>query len=265
MPTINLFRFVPHFIQAAFVHWLLLGFALGDTNTEPPPDYELGKLLEEIDPAKPETIPMDRIPTYIAKLRSNIPKEWANDEGKLFYILAYKLVQFGDKVPPETREAAIDVLISKMESRTDGSPNWQISCVAGIEDPRLIATVEKLGQSPDPEVRQAVARFFANRARRAIGVKDGKTIYRSPFDDPLHQPDGSPIVLVKPDGSEVVLTDPSQLSMTNSTNPNVVATPVTKPSSAESPTPSSGFLWTCAAAAVALLVSLVVFWKRRPS
>lgn len=33
----------------------------------------------------------------------------------------------------------------------------------------------------------------------------------------------------------------------------------------ESPTPSSGFLWTCAAGAIALLVSLVVFWKRRPS
>ena len=30
-------------------------------------------------------------------------------------------------------------------------------------------------------------------------------------------------------------------------------------------TPSIGFLWTCAAAAISLLVGLVVFWKRRPS
>ena len=44
-----------------------------------------------------------------------------------------------------------------------------------------------------------------------------------------------------------------------------IATPAPIATAVEPPTSSSGFLWTCAAAAIALLVSLVFFWKRRPS
>lgn len=48
----------------------------------------------------------------------------------------------------------------------------------------------------------------------------------------------------------------------NSASPNAVASTPVAPA-AEPSTPSTATLWTCAAAAIALLVSLVVFWKRR--
>ena len=49
-------------------------------------------------------------------------------------------------------------------------------------------------------------------------------------------------------------------ALPNSTPPPVGPTAI---AAADSPTPTAATLWTCAAAAIALLVSLVVFWKRR--
>ena len=49
----------------------------------------------------------------------------------------------------------------------------------------------------------------------------------------------------------------------NSTSPEAVAVPTTQPVSEPASTPSSAFLWTGAGVSIALLVGLLVFWKRR--
>lgn len=71
---------------------------------------------------------------------------------------------------------------------------------------------------------------------------------------------------------EVAAAEPPQSELAR--EPANIATPATPVASRETPaplastaadssSPSLGILWTCAAAAIALLVSLVVFWKRR--
>ena len=63
----------------------------------------------------------------------------------------------------------------------------------------------------------------------------------------------------EPNREPVLATAPSTPPARKEAPTTLASTP------ADSASPSIGFLWTCAGAALALLVGLLVFWKRRPS
>ena len=209
---------------------------------------EINAVMSAFNDGKWAAIPKETIPLIASKLRTipRFPKIGVQPaENELFGLLAYMLKRFEDDLPSDVKGEAIQVLIERMGKSRDGAIAAFTTDIDGLEDPRLIAGLERLSTGPDPAIRIAVSRLLAKRAEKAAATRDEEreSGVPKPHEAASSYPDATPASRNSP-STPVGLTS--------------------KASSSEPSTPSLALLCGGAAVSLALLAGLAWLWKRHP-